>query len=60
MKVHLIPYFYKNPPQKTKALSLILRNRALDDQTIIPPGYSCSKAHLTYDTFKIKSKTPNH
>jgi len=31
---------------KNKALSLILRNRALDDQTIIPPGYSCSKAHI--------------
>jgi len=31
---------------KTKALSLILRNRALDDQTIIPPVYSRSKAHI--------------
>ena len=34
-----------------KALSLILRNRALDDQTIIPLGYSCSKNR--YDAFKI-------
>jgi len=39
--------------QQTKALSLVLRNRALDGQIIIPPSVTAVHKHIRY--IKIKN-----
>jgi len=52
----LFPHFSLKTSLK-KALSLVLRNRALDDLTIIPSRLQLFKS--TYDTVKIKNRLNN-